>query len=76
MTTSIDEDALLAFLASNTINAFLYENIDRRGISSCTDYALSSGRPVYLLASPFSGWSSDVTLPRASYWIVSISAPD
>lgn len=40
------ETDLLAFLAQNTINAFLYENGNERGISSCTDYALACSRPI------------------------------
>jgi SAM-dependent methyltransferase len=43
---------LLQFLASNTINAFLYEGGEERGISSCTDYALSAGRPIAISRSP------------------------
>ena len=42
----LDDAALLQFLAGNTINAFLYEDQTERGISSCTDYALASGRPL------------------------------
>ena len=42
----LDEAALLDFLTSNTINAFLYDEAPGRGISSCTDYALASGRPI------------------------------
>jgi FkbM family methyltransferase len=42
----MDEETLLDFLSGNTINAFLYENAEQRGISSCIDYALASGRPV------------------------------
>lgn len=43
----LDQAALLDFLASNTINVFLYE--DRgipRGLSSATDVALAAGRPI------------------------------
>ncbi len=43
----LDQSALLDFLASNTINVFLYE--DRgipRGLSSATDLALAAGRPI------------------------------
>jgi SAM-dependent methyltransferase len=42
----LDDDALLRFLAENTINAFLYEDVTSRGLSSCTDYALACGRPL------------------------------
>jgi len=47
----MDEEALLDFLAENTINAFLYDNAESRGISSCIDYALASGRPIALSGS-------------------------
>lgn len=42
----LDERALLDFLAANTVNAFLYDDMPHRGISSCTDYALACGRPL------------------------------
>lgn len=42
----LDDAALLAFLAENTINAFTYDDAPNRGISSCTDYALACGRPL------------------------------
>ena len=42
----LDETALLDFLGANTINAFLYDDMPHRGIASCTDYALASGRPL------------------------------
>jgi hypothetical protein len=41
----LDDEALLTFLASNTINAFLYDEVPGRGVSSCTDYALACQRP-------------------------------
>jgi SAM-dependent methyltransferase len=41
-----DDAALLAFLAENTINAFLYDPQQGRGISSCTDHALAARRPI------------------------------
>ncbi|AWN39899.1 hypothetical protein [Methylobacterium durans] len=41
-----DEEGLLGFLASNDLNAFLYDDVSGRGISSCIDYALASGRTV------------------------------
>ena len=46
------EDELLAFLSQNTINAFLYEGGADRGLSSCTDYALASGRPIAISRTP------------------------
>jgi SAM-dependent methyltransferase len=42
----LDDDALLRFLAENTINAFLYDDAVSRGLSSCTDYALACRRPI------------------------------
>ena len=48
----LEDSDLVAFLAENTINAFLYEGGDGRGIGSCTDYALSSGRPIAISRSP------------------------
>ncbi|MBV9828236.1 MAG: methyltransferase domain-containing protein [Alphaproteobacteria bacterium] len=42
----MSEDSLMDFLSENTINAFLYDAFSPRGISSCTDYALASGRPI------------------------------
>ena len=40
-----DED-ILAFLNSNTMNLFLYDYMDGRGISSTIDYALSVNTPI------------------------------
>jgi SAM-dependent methyltransferase len=42
----MDEQALLDFLAQNTINVFMYEQADARGISSVVDYALAVDRPI------------------------------
>jgi SAM-dependent methyltransferase len=42
----LDDSGLVRFLAGNTVNAFLYEDQKARGISSCTDYAVASGRPL------------------------------
>jgi SAM-dependent methyltransferase len=39
---------IVEFLASNTINAFLYDDSPSTGISSCADFALASGRPFAL----------------------------
>ena len=47
-----DDEGLVAFLAGNSINAFLYEGGDGRGISSCIDFALASGRPIAISSSP------------------------
>ncbi len=43
----LSNEELLAFLAGNSLNAFLYEQQKSgRGISSVTDYALAVGRPI------------------------------
>jgi SAM-dependent methyltransferase len=42
----LDDDALLDFLAQNTLNAFMYEQAEARGISSVVDYALAVDRPL------------------------------
>ena len=41
----LDKEELLNFLAGNTLNLFLYDQMKNRGISSAIDYALASGRP-------------------------------
>jgi SAM-dependent methyltransferase len=41
-----DDAALLAFLAESTINVFLYDPQQGRGISSCIDHALAARRPI------------------------------
>ena len=43
-----DNVGILKFLASNTMNAFLYHDAPAHGVSSCTDFALASGRPFAL----------------------------
>lgn len=42
----LNNDQLLDFLAQNTINVFMFDNMYGRGISSSTDYALSVRRPL------------------------------
>jgi len=42
----LEEERLLEFLAQNTVNAFLYNRSDSRGISSAIDYALAVQRPI------------------------------
>jgi len=42
----LEKNELLEFLAKNTINVFLYDEGKNRGISSATDWALASGRPL------------------------------
>lgn len=44
----LTSEELLNFLAKNTVNIFLYEDENSRGISSVIDYALSVCRPVAL----------------------------
>jgi SAM-dependent methyltransferase len=46
-----DNAGILKFLAANTMNAFLYDDAPAFGISSCTDFALASGRPFALTRS-------------------------
>jgi hypothetical protein len=41
-------EELLEFLAGNSLNAFLYDALPGRGISSVIDFALSVGRPLAL----------------------------
>jgi SAM-dependent methyltransferase len=42
----LSKNDLLDFLSENSINVFLYDDMDERGISSAADWALASGRPV------------------------------
>ncbi|MEP6585035.1 MAG: methyltransferase domain-containing protein [Ginsengibacter sp.] len=42
----LNDEALLDFLASNSINAFLYEDTGGRGLSSTVDNALAVNRPI------------------------------
>jgi hypothetical protein len=42
----MDDESLLDFLAQNTLNAFMYEHMEARGISSVIDYALAVDRPI------------------------------
>ncbi len=41
-----DREGMLDFLASNTLNAFLYDYLPKAGISSTPDHALAVRRPV------------------------------
>lgn len=43
-----DNSHIVEFLSSNTINAFLYDDMPNYGISSCADFALACGRPFAL----------------------------
>lgn len=45
-TDFVNENDLLIFLRSNTMNMFLYDKLHGRGISSTIDYALSVRRPL------------------------------
>lgn len=45
-----DNAQIVEFLASNTMNAFVYDDMSS-GISSCVDFALASGRPFALTRS-------------------------
>jgi SAM-dependent methyltransferase len=42
----MDDAQLLDFLASNTLNAFLYDYVERGGISSSPDHAMIARRPI------------------------------
>lgn len=42
----LNKEELLSFLSANSINVFLYDDQEDRGISSVTDWALAAGRPV------------------------------
>ena len=45
-TDFVSEHDLLMFLASNTMNLFLYDKLSVKGVSSTIDYALSARRPI------------------------------
>ena len=47
----LDRDAMLDFLAGNTINAFLYDYLKVAGISSSPDHALAVKRPMVITRS-------------------------
>jgi len=47
----LDENQVLDFLAKNSVNAFLYDNMPQRGISSVIDYALAVNRPIAITSS-------------------------
>lgn len=42
----LDRKSLLEFLSKSTINVFMYDEVNKRGISSATDWALASKRPL------------------------------
>jgi SAM-dependent methyltransferase len=47
----LDRDAMLDFLAENTVNAFLYDYLEVAGISSSPDHALAVRRPIVVTKS-------------------------
>ena len=47
-----DDRQLVEFLASNTLNAFLYSEKQAKGLSSCIDFALAAKRPIAITRSP------------------------
>lgn len=47
----LDRDAMLGFLAANTINAFLYDYLRVAGIASSPDHALAVRRPMVITKS-------------------------
>lgn len=47
----LDDAELLDFLASNTLNAFLYDYLPKAGISSATDHAMAARRPIAITKS-------------------------
>lgn len=46
-----DKTQLMDFLATNTLNAFLYDYIPKAGISSATDHAMAARRPIAITRS-------------------------
>ena len=48
----MDNQMLLDFLAANSLNVFLYENMTGRGISSAIDNAMAVKKPVAISGSP------------------------
>lgn len=42
----LDREGLINFLAQNTVNIFLYQDKNNRGLSSTTDYAIAAKRPL------------------------------
>lgn len=46
-----DDAGLIDFLASNTLNAFLYDYVSQAGISSATDHAMTARRPIAITKS-------------------------
>ncbi len=56
-----DRIQLIEFLAGNSMNAFLYEQQEGRGISSAVDFALAAERPIALRRVPMFRHLADVT---------------
>ena len=46
-----NDEELLKFLSQNSLNAFLYSELDSRGFSSVIDYAISVNRPIAITKS-------------------------
>ena len=57
----VTQAQLLDFLAGNHLNAFLYEDRQDFGISSCLDLALAVDRPIAVSPSPMFRHVADVT---------------
>lgn len=50
-TEFMSESELMVFLGSNSLNLFMYDKLEGRGISSAVDYAISSGKPLGISSS-------------------------
>ena len=48
----MDHEAMLDFLSENTINVFLYDKINSKGISSAVDHAMAVQRPIAVSDNP------------------------
>jgi SAM-dependent methyltransferase len=48
----LERPALLDMLAEHSLNVFLYDNPEAKGISSVIDYAIAAGRPIAVTRSP------------------------
>ena len=69
----MDDAQLLDFLASNTLNAFLYDYVDRGGISSSPDHAMVARRPIAVSRSVMFRHLRDLT-PSVTYEDTSLKA--
>ncbi len=50
-TEFLTHEGILEFLSANTLNAFLYDDLGYRGVSSVIDYALAVRRPICITKS-------------------------